>query len=78
MIVDDEMTVIQFEKLRPGDVYMCPQSRGWFMKISGAVEHSTALVGLNCVRLSDGKLMSSAEDARPVDFYRGARLVVPG
>lgn len=73
MIVDDEMTPIRFEKLRPGDVYMCPQSREWFMKVVTVADDAS--YPLNTVRLSDGNLFDRAENLK-VDFYRSARLVV--
>lgn len=71
MIVDDECSSVPFSKLRAGDVWRCPQTQDWFMKLG---------VGRgaqwNCVRLSDGLAMNRAEDW-DVDFFPGARFVVP-
>lgn len=73
MIVDDECSSVPFRDTRGGDIWRCPQSQGWFM----TVEADKALTdGLNCVRLNDGMMMSRAQEWT-VDFYRGARLVVP-
>lgn len=69
MIVDGECSSVPFNKLRPGDVWRCPRTADWFMTV-------TVADGLNCVRLSDGKLMNRAQEWT-VDFYCGAQLVVP-
>lgn len=73
MIVDDECTSIPFNETRSGDVWRCPQTQDWYMTTTLAGD---GMDGTNCVRLSDGKLMNRAEEWT-VDFFRGARLVVP-
>ncbi len=72
IISDEQMKSVPFSTLRPGDVWMCPQTREWFVKVS----HDLRTTGLNCVRLTDGALKSHAHDT-PVDFYNGASLQIP-
>lgn len=68
MITDETVRVVPFHELRPGDIFLCPVSQDFFLRVE---LHE----GMNCAKLNDGAMHNHLSTAQ-VDFYPSARLQI--